>query len=106
MLFLHWVIGTLATWRMTHLLNSEDGPGELFLQARQKAGDGFWGRLLGCFLCLSLWVAFPLAWLSSRTWKERALLWPAFSAGAILIEHSLDRSTPPPPAVYYEDKEP
>jgi hypothetical protein len=104
-MILRWVIGTLAAWRITHLLNSEDGPGELFQRARRNAGDGFWGRLLGCFLCLSLWVALPISWLSARSWKERILLWPAFSAGAILIEHSLQRSEPPLPAVYFEDEE-
>jgi hypothetical protein len=104
-MIIRWMLGSLAVWRMTHLLNSEDGPGEVFFKARQRAGGGFWGRLIGCFYCLSLWVAVPITLLSARSWKERALLWPGLSAGAIILEHFIDRSELPPPAVYYEDQE-
>jgi hypothetical protein len=100
-----WVIGVLVVWRLTHLLNSEDGPGEIFLKTRQRAGNGWPGQLLGCFMCLSLWVALPAAWLISNSWKQRTLFWPALSAGAILLEHAFSRSDSPPPAVYFEDEE-
>ena len=104
-MIVRWLIGILAVWRVTHLLSKEDGPGDVFFQTRQRAGDGFWGRLFGCFYCLSLWIALPFAWLSVRSWKERALLWPGLSAGAILLELFMERSELPPPAVYYEDTE-
>ena len=100
-----WVIGVLAVWRLSHLLNSEDGPGEIFLKARHHAGTGWLGQLLGCFMCLSLWVALPVTWLTCRPWKQRALFWPALSGGAIMLEHIFSRSDSPPPAVYFEDEE-
>ncbi len=80
------IVGMLAVWRIAHLLSEESGPAEIFIRVRRFAGNGFWGQLLGCFYCMSLWVAAPLAWLLGEGWKERALLWPAFSGAAILLE--------------------
>lgn len=92
-------IGALAVWRVTHLLHAEDGPGEVFLRLRDAAGDGFFGRLLGCFYCLSLWVALPVApWLAAG-WVDRGLTWLALSAAAILLH----RLVPPPAAAWVED---
>ncbi len=106
----YWLIlGTLTVWRVTHLLNAEDGPWDVFVRLRAKAGDGFLGRLLDCFYCLSLWISVPLAYFLGGGWKERLLLWPAMSAGAILLEklttHKKDDPTALPPAVYFEDPE-
>ena len=99
---LGFVLCTLAVWRVTYLLAKEDGPGRIFARLRGAAGDGFWRSLLGCFYCLSLWVACPVALALGETWQERALLWPALSAGAICLE----RLKPgPPPAPYFEDEE-
>jgi hypothetical protein len=94
------IVAILAVWRVTHLLNAEDGPFDLVVELRRRAGDGFWGHLLDCFYCLSLWVALPVALLSGRHWRERLLLWPALSAGAILLKRLSDR---PPAAIYAED---
>lgn len=79
-------IGILAVWRVTHLLFAEDGPWDVVIRLRRRAGPGGWGRLLDCFHCLSLWVAAPFAVLLGGWWAERLLLWPALSGGAILIE--------------------
>src|SRR5438046_551393 len=57
------IVATLALWRLTHLFWGEDGPGDLFVRLRRLAGQGFWGSLLDCFYCLSLWFAAPLAWM-------------------------------------------
>jgi hypothetical protein len=103
----YWLaLGILAVWRITHLLNAEDGPWDLLVRFRRLAGNGFWGALLDCFYCLSLWIAAPFAcWLGSG-WKERILLWPALSAGAILAERLTSRrGDEPPPAAYYEEPE-
>lgn len=83
----YWlIIGVLATWRVSHLFFAEDGPGDIFVRLRRAVGEGFWGSLLDCFYCLSLWVAMPLAYWIGDGWKQRLLLWPALSAGAILLE--------------------
>jgi hypothetical protein len=98
------LLGVLCVWRITHLLQAEDGPWDVVARLRRAAGDSFWGRLLDCFYCLSLWVSLPVAWVIGRTGVEGVLLWLAFSGGAILAE----RSTSRPPAMqaeYHEDQE-
>ena len=101
----YWLaLGVLSVWRVTHLLNAEDGPWDLVVRLRQRAGTGLWARLLDCFYCLSLWVAAPLAYFIGRGWFERLLLWLALSAGAILLERMApDRAAAPP--YYPEDQE-
>ena len=100
----YWlVLGVLAVWRITHLLHAEDGPWNLSVELRRHAGHGFWGTLLDCFLCLSLWVSFPLALAIGETWGERLLLWPALSAGAILVQRLTAGGAHTPPAAYFEE---
>ncbi|MCG8457003.1 MAG: DUF1360 domain-containing protein [Holophagales bacterium] len=89
------VLIVLAVWRLTHLLHAEDGPWRLFARARQAAGGGMVGAMLTCFYCASLWVAAPFAWLASPSWPGRAILWLAFSAGAIFAHHFLERLAEP-----------
>lgn len=93
------VLISLAAWRITHLLNAEDGPGQLLARLRRRAGSGIWGDLLDCFYCLSVWVAVPFAWWAGHTLPERLLLWPAISGAAVLLE----RATAPASPFYTED---
>lgn len=100
----YWLtIGILGVWRITHLLAAEDGPFDVVVRLRRRAGAGFWGSLLDCFYCLSLWVAVPFAWFLGEDWKERALLWPALSGAAILLERLTERKQTPP--AFFEDEE-
>lgn len=85
------LLGVLAVWRITHLLQAEDGPWDVVVRLRARAGDGFWGALMDCFYCLSLWIALPFALLFGAGWIEQALLWPALSGGAILLERATAR---------------
>ena len=89
------LLGILCVWRLTHLLAAEDGPGRILARLRRRAGSGFWGTLLDCFHCLSLWVAVPFAWLLGEGWRERLLLWLALSGAAILTERLFVRLAPP-----------
>jgi hypothetical protein len=89
MRFYGLVLGILGVWRLAHLLNVEDGPWQAFVYLRKLAGSGLWGDLLDCFYCLSLSVALPFAALIGEDWRERVLLWPALSAGAIFIDRTL-----------------
>lgn len=100
--FTTFVIAALAVWRITHLFSAEDGPGDIFLHLRRLAGRGFFGQLLDCFFCLSLWFAAPLGWLMGETWLERALLWLGLSGAAILLERITERNHKPPPAIWHE----
>lgn len=105
------LLGVLCVWRVTHLFQAEDGPWDAIVRIRRAAGDGFAGRLLDCFYCLSLWVSLPVALFLGQTAAERTLLWPALSAVAILLERVTsgrvagdERSQRP--ARFVEDKEP
>ena len=102
--FYRLLLGVLCVWRITHLFQAEDGPWDVIVRIRRAAGDGFWGRLLDCFYCLSLWVSVPLAWLIGRGILERALMWLAFSGGAILLERCTTKMEPYQ-ASYEEDQE-
>ena len=100
------LLGALCVWRLTHLLHAEDGPWDLLVQLRRRAGEGFWGDLLGCFYCLSLWLAVPLALLLGETVWEKILLWPGLSAAACLFERATRRETDDPPATWWEEDPP
>lgn len=99
------VLAVLCVWRLTHLLQAEDGPWDLVVRLRRAAGEGFAGKLLDCFACLSLWIAAPFAAGFGAGWRERLLLWPALSAAAMLIERLTAPRSAPPPALYVEDEE-
>ena len=103
--FYRFLLGILSVWRITHLLQGEDGPWDSVVFLRQKASDGFWGQLLDCFYCLSVWIAAPFAIILGGGLSKRILLWPALSAGAILLERVTDRGYGEPPAVLVEDSE-
>ena len=73
---------------------------------RRSAGTGQFGELLSCFYCLSLWIAAPFAWLLADGWRHRLLLWPALSAGAILLERIASGGEPAAPIVLEEPEDP
>lgn len=87
------ILGVLAVWRVTHLLAKEDGPFDLVFKLRKIAGAGFFGNLLDCFYCLSIWVSAPFAVWLGNTCKEQFLFWLAFSGAACLLEKLTDKST-------------
>ncbi|MFL6260499.1 MAG: hypothetical protein ACJ76Y_12365 [Thermoanaerobaculia bacterium] len=97
-------LAILCVWRITHLLQAEDGPWDLVVRLRRVAGGGFAGELLDCFYCLSLWISAPFAWGSGETWRERLLLWPALSAVAIFLERLTAPPTGSPPVSFVADE--
>jgi hypothetical protein len=106
--FYWFMLGTLAVWRVSHLLTSEAGPWNLLDRFRSKLTSSFFHGLFDCFYCLSLWVAAAFAFALTDRWKAALLLWPALSGGAILLERMTSRAAttgPARPAVYYEDQE-
>lgn len=99
-----FALAALATWRVTHLLAEEDGPGDAIVRLRARLGDGQAGELMDCFYCLSAWTAMPFAlWVGRR--RDAPLAWLALSGAACLLEQATtaaDGSTgitqaPPPP---------
>jgi hypothetical protein len=91
---LEFVVGALAVWRVTHLLQAEDGPFELVTRLRRSVGSGGLGELLDCFYCLSLWISAPLALWMDTQWRERVLLWLSLSAAAILLNRAVEALAP------------
>lgn len=100
--FYRLLLGALATWRLTHLLNAEDGPWDLLVRFRRAVGDGMFGKLLDCFYCLSVWIAAPIAYALGDGWRERLWYWPALSAAACLLERATTRAEIPPAIVSEE----
>lgn len=100
-----FVVASLAVWRVTQLLSAEDGPWELAARLRARLGSGALGRMLGCFYCLSVWVALPFVpWLTGQP-VSGLVVWAGLSGAAIVIERVTDRS-PPPPAAWHEEDPP
>jgi hypothetical protein len=81
-----FVLAVLATWRVTHLLASEDGPADIIVRFRALLGQSIVGKLMDCFNCLSLWVAALSAFYVSRTPLEWLFCWLALSGGSCLLE--------------------
>lgn len=79
-------LAALATWRITHMLAFEDGPADLFARLRKRLGESFFGKLMDCFQCLSVWVAAPFALLLTRRPVEILLAWFGLSGAACLLE--------------------
>jgi Protein of unknown function (DUF1360) len=84
--WLKFTMAALATWRVTHLLASEDGPWDLIVRLRTWAGASFVGRLMDCFYCLSLWVAAVIAAFITTRPGDWVLTWLALSGAACLLE--------------------
>lgn len=84
--WLQFTLGVLSTWRLTHLLAREDGPADSLVYLRQWLGTDFWGSLIDCFYCLSLWVAAPVALVLYRQPLIIFLAWLALSGAACLLE--------------------
>jgi len=104
----------LATWRITHLVVNEDGPGEVVLRVRRAAGSSALGQAMDCFYCASVWVALPIALTLTRgpartaPWRRfgasrrvispgRVAIWLALSGAACLLEQATRSGNPHEP---------
>lgn len=94
------ILGTLATWRVSHLLSSEDGPAQIVARVRGRLGSGEFGQLMDCFQCLSVWAALPIAASVGGRRRDRILIWLAISGAACLVERSSDAVSALPEIIY------
>ena len=97
-----FLLAVLATWRVTHLITHEDGPAELIYRMRRWMGAGFWGQLMDCFLCFSLWVAAAMAFFVASRPAAWVVSWLAISGGACLLERWSTRESAAAPPVVIE----
>jgi len=88
-IWLRFLLCACATWRVSHMLASEDGPGDVFARLRRRLGQSPAGRMMDCFGCVSLWVAMPLALYAVQGWADRIVTWLALSGAAFLLESAL-----------------
>jgi hypothetical protein len=101
-MYVYWfLLGLLAVWRITNLLSEEDGPWRIVARLRGAVGNGFWGGLVDCFNCMSIWIAAPFALGIGATFGERFCLWLAFSGGAVVLQRLTAQVAPMP--AFFED---
>lgn len=84
--WMRFVVTVLATWRISHMLASEDGPWEVFARLRYRLGSSRMGALMDCFGCVSIWVAAPISLFLSRALPDVFFCWLAVSGAAFLLE--------------------
>jgi hypothetical protein len=102
----YWlIVGVLGVWRLNHGLVSEAGPWGVLERLRRRLVRNVAGSLVNCFYCSSVWTAAPFSIALNDTWKGRLLLWPALSAGSIIIEKILYPDTFAMTPDYLEDPE-
>lgn len=94
--WIRFVLAALATWRLSHLLASEDGPWEIFARLRRWPGDSVFGRMMDCFGCVSIWVAAPISFFVLRRLPDLFFCWLALSAAAFLLERLHPQPNPDP----------
>jgi hypothetical protein len=99
----YFIATILVIWRLTHLLSKEDGPFDVIFLLRKRAGASFWGSLLDCFYCLSIWISLPFGiWLGGN-WAEKVFFWLALSGGACLLEQATTKDNISNTTQYHED---
>jgi hypothetical protein len=80
-----YLILPVVVWRLTHLISMEDGPFDLIIKLRKLLGQSFFGKLMDCFYCLSIWIGLAAAFLITTNWKV-ILLCLFYSGTALLLE--------------------
>jgi hypothetical protein len=95
-ILLRFLLAALATWRVTHLLANEDGPGDVVFHLRRSLGASWIGGLMDCFACLSFWVAVPAALFVTAQPVTWAVTWLALSGAACLLQRTGERDVPDP----------
>ncbi len=83
-----FVVASLASWRLTHLIAEEDGPFDVVVHARNAIGSRPLGDLADCFYCLSVWIAAPLSLTVVNRRRDAALMSLAISGAACLLERA------------------
>jgi len=76
----------IVVWRITHLFSMEDGPFDLIFRIRKLLGSGFFGKLMDCFYCLSIWVSLLLSIIIGIGFAEMIILCLYYSGAAIILE--------------------
>jgi len=91
-----FIVLALATFRISELITYENGPWDMFLELREFLGaekdepDTFFGNLLACVRCNSVWVGTILTLLYLIIPLSVYLAFPfALSAIAVFLSNKL-----------------
>lgn len=79
---LTFILLTLATWRVSHMLVNEAGPFRVF--ARLRAVTKL-GGLLDCLYCCSVWVAALFVVVLEPSTIAGFVLWTLAASGAAIM---------------------
>ncbi len=85
-------LSVLAIYRLSYLIAKEDGPFDLFIALRHRAGQHNWfGRGLHCVLCISFWISFlPAFWLFWSRPVNVVVGWFGIAGGVLILYKVLD----------------
>ena len=91
---IYFALSVAAVYRVSHMIANEDGPFDVFVFIREKAGQSNWiGRGANCVLCISFWLSIIPAFAMIhnvgffRSTSETLILYWLAIAGAVLIVH-------------------
>ena len=91
-----FILGSLATFRLSHLFTKERGPCAVFERLRDAmpGGRGSAKEWLSCIFCFSLSASALVClilWLGAMNlnWEEWVLTWLSFSAVTLIINQAL-----------------
>lgn len=89
---LKYILLVIAVWRVTHLISAEDGPFDVIIRLRKFVGNSFFGKLMDCFYCLSVWIGFCAAIYITRDPEQLVVLTLFYSGSATLLEKLTNKS--------------
>jgi hypothetical protein len=79
------LLASLAVYRLSRMITDEEGPFSVFTMLRGWFPPVNWiGRGLECIMCVSVWVALPVALFIDWTWTA-PLTWLALSSVTVII---------------------
>ena len=92
-----FILGSLATFRLSHLVSKERGPLAVFERVRKAlpGGRGSAKEWVSCIYCFSLTasalVCFVIWTLDPNlSWQELVLSWLSFSAMTMILNQALN----------------
>lgn len=91
---LSFILIAFAIWRITYLFSHEDGPFDIIIKLRMQLGQGFFGNLLDCFYCLSIWTAIPFAIWKADSFENFLLFWFSLSGAVCILQKIIEKSNP------------
>lgn len=95
-MFFHFILGSLATYRLALMVSKEDGPAWIFRKLRNAPPRKSSIRQgIRCEWCVSIWasalVTAFLLWLGALPASQWPLWWLGMSAAAILLNQKFTK---------------